>query len=70
MNELLTKQADERFRFYWFGFNDNPMIEEEQIQHLYDTHPVGSFEYNSKILGIRGFVEGMIYAKYLSPEKT
>jgi len=70
MNELLTKQADERFRFYWFGFNDNPMMEEEQIQHLYDTHPVGSFEYNSKILGIRGFVEGMIYAKYLSPEKN
>lgn len=70
MNELLTREHDDRFRFYWFGFDDNPMMEDEQIKHLYDTHPVGSFEYNSKILGIRGFVEGMIYAKYLSQEKN
>lgn len=66
LQELLTKEHDERFRFYWFGFDDNPMMEQEQIDNLYKTHPVGSFEYNSKILGIRGFVEGMIYAKYLN----
>lgn len=70
LKELLGKEADERFRFYWFGFDDNPMMTEEQIRHLYNTHPVGSFEYNSKILGIRGFVEGLIYAKYLSKEKN
>lgn len=66
MQELLTKEHDKRFRFYWFGFDDNPMMEKDQIDNLYNTHPVGSFEYNSKILGIRGFVEGMIYAKYLN----
>ena len=70
MEQLLTKQADDRFRFYWFGFTDNPMMEEKQIEHLNNTHPPGSFEHNSKILGIRGFVEGMIYAKYMSHEKN
>ncbi|MFA5720089.1 MAG: hypothetical protein WC939_03420 [Acholeplasmataceae bacterium] len=70
MNELLTKNPDDRFRFYWFGFDDNPMMEETQIAHLNDTHPPGSFEHNSKILGIRGFVEGLIYAKYLTKEKN
>lgn len=70
MKELLGKTEDKRFRFYWFGFTDNPMMTDEQIAHLYNTHPVGSFEYNSKILGIRGFVEGLIYAKYLSHEKN
>jgi hypothetical protein len=70
MKELLTKEADGRFRFYWFGFNDNPVMTDEQIENLYNTHPVGSFEYNSKILGIRGFVEGLIYAKYLSYQKN
>lgn len=68
MEELLRKEPDNRFRFYWFGFNDNPMMEEEQIRHLNNTHPVGSFEHNSKILGIRGYVEGMIYAKYLNKD--
>ena len=69
-NYLLSKPHDTRFRFYWFGFNDNPMMEKDQIEHLNNTHPPGSFEHNSKILGIRGFVEGMIYAKYLSYEKN
>ena len=70
MKELLTKEHDKRFRFYWFGFHDNPMMTDEQIVHLNNTHPVGSFEHNSKILGIRGFVEGLIYAKYLKREKN
>lgn len=69
-NFLTSKEDDDRFRFYWFGFNDNPMMESTQINHLNNTHPPGSFEHNSKILGIRGFVEGMIYAKYLSHEKN
>jgi phage terminase large subunit len=70
MQDLLAKKQDERFRFYWFGFEDNPMMEQAQIDYLNDTHPAGSFEHNSKILGIRGFVEGTIYAKYLSVEKN
>lgn len=70
MKELLTKEPDSRYRFYWFGFNDNPVMTEEQIAQLNDTHPVGSFEHNSKILGIRGYVEGLIYARYLSKQKN
>ena len=70
MKELETKEADGRFRFYWFGFDDNPMMTDEMIRELNDTHPVGSFEHNSKILGIRGFVEGLIYARYLTKEKN
>lgn len=68
MNDLMEKEADERFRFYWFGFMDNPKMTDEQIEHLYNTHAPGSFEYNSKILGIRGFVEGAIYNKYMTAD--
>ena len=70
MEELEKSQPDKRFRFYWFGFDDNPMMDAEQIEHLNHTHPEGSFEYNSKILGIRGFVEGLIYARYMSYDKN
>lgn len=66
MKELLEKPADPRFRFYWFGFRDSPVMTDEQIAELYSTHPVGSFEYNSKIIAIRGYVEGLLYAKLIN----
>jgi len=66
MKELETCEPDDRFRFYWFGFTDNPMMSDEDINDLYETHPVGSFEYNSKIIAIRGYTQGLLYAKYIN----
>jgi hypothetical protein len=34
---------------------------EKQIRELYSLHPVGSFYYNSKIVGIPGYVDGLMY---------
>ncbi len=70
MNYLKEKEHDDDFEFWFYGFEDNPMLKQEQIDKMYSAHPVGSFEYNSKILGIRGFVEGAIYHKYMSPDKN
>ncbi len=66
MLELEKIEADRRYRFYWFGFTDNPIMTDDEIRDLYNTHPVGSFEYNSKILAIRGYVEGLLYAKLIN----
>jgi hypothetical protein len=65
MKELNKSKPDIKFRFYWFGFKDNPLMTEDQIEDLYSVHPVGSFEYNSKILAIRGYIEGLLYARYI-----
>lgn len=70
LNYLLETQPDDDYEFWFYKFEDNKALTQEQIQKLYSAHPVGSFEYNSKILGIRGFVEGAIYFKYMSPEKN
>lgn len=64
--ELLETPADPRFRFYWFGFTDSPVMSDDQIAELYSIHPVGSFEYNSKIIAIRGYVEGLLYARLIN----
>jgi hypothetical protein len=32
---------------------------------MYKIHPVGSFEYNSKIIAVRGFTEGLAFAQYI-----
>jgi len=68
MRELLETPADPKFRIYWFGFKDSPVMTDEQIAELYSIHPVGSFEYNSKILAIRGYVEGLLYARLINDE--
>lgn len=52
---------------YWhFSFHDNPVMTPDKIAFLKSVYPVGSFYYNSKILGIRGVAEGVIFAKYLN----
>lgn len=70
MNYLNEKEPDDDFEFWYYTFHDNPMMKQDQIDKMYSAHPVGSFEYNSKILGIRGFVEGAIYHKHMSPSKN
>jgi hypothetical protein len=70
LNYLMEKDADDDFEFWFYKFEDNTALSQELIDKMYSSHPVGTFEYNSKILGIRGFVEGAIYARYLSKEKN
>lgn len=52
---------------YWhFNFKDNPTMTEDKIAWFKTVYPQGSFYYNSKILGIRGVAEGVIFGKYLN----
>lgn len=60
-------QDDSRYHYYHFNFqHDAPHMTQEQIEGLYRTYPVGSFYYYSKILGCRGFQDGVLYAKYMT----
>jgi hypothetical protein len=63
--ELNSAEHDESFSYYFFRFDDNPMMTQEQIDEMYKIHPIGSFEYNSKIIAIRGYTEGLLYAPYI-----
>lgn len=63
--ELNSSEQDESFSYYFFRFDDNPMMTQEQIDEMYKIHPVGSFEYNSKIIAVRGYTEGLLYAPYI-----
>lgn len=52
---------------YWhFNFNDNPIMTADKVDYYKLLYPVDSFYYNSKILGIRGVAEGVIFGKYLN----
>lgn len=63
--ELNNSERDDTFSYYFFKFDDNPTLSQLQIDAMYSIHPVGSFEYNSKIIAVRGYTEGLLYAPYI-----
>ncbi len=62
-------QDDKRYHYYHFNLeHDAPHMTEDQKEGLYRTYPPGSFYYYSKILGCRGFQDGVLYAPYMTNE--
>lgn len=70
MAYLLECQPDDDYEFWFYRFEDNPTLSPVQIKKMYSAHPVGSFEYNSKIIGIRGFTEGVLFGHLIKPHHT
>lgn len=68
--ELNRSTPDEAFRYYFFNFEDNPLMTQEAKRALIDNTPKDSYQWKTKILGIRGIREGAIYADYMSREKN
>ena len=51
--------------YFHFNFRDNPVMTEDKIKDIMNIYPVGSYYYNTKVLGIRGRIEGSIFAQYI-----
>lgn len=70
MTELERCIPSEDFVYYFFNFEDNPTMKEEDKRKLIDNTPKNSYQWLTKILGIRGIREGVIYANYMTREKN
>lgn len=62
------------YYLHW-NFNDNPAMTPEKIKAIKNIYPVGSFYYATRVLGIRGRVEGAIFKiandnEYLEDENS
>ena len=68
--ELNRSEPNEQFRYYFFTFDDNPTMTMEQRNNLIDNTPKDSYQWKTKIIGIRGIREGVIYADYMTREKN
>ncbi len=54
---------------YWFfNFNDNPVMTEDLVSFFKEMYPVDSFYYNSLVLGLRGVTEGVVFGKYITDQ--
>lgn len=54
--------------FYHMKLEDNPAYTDEQIKMIYNSFPVGSFQYYSKVLGVRGFTEFNVFSSFANDE--
>lgn len=68
--ELESQQPDPAFRYYFFTFDDNPTMGAKEIDSLMSNTPKNSYQWKTKILGIRGIREGAIYADYMDKAKN
>lgn len=68
--ELNRSVPDDSFRYYFFTFEDNPTMTQKQKLQLVNNTPKNSYQWKTKILGIRGIREGAIYADYMRRDKN
>ena len=56
----LKEPENERWRYWFFTFNDNAGLTPEQIEKKKASAPIGTKMYKNKILGLRGRATGLI----------
>lgn len=61
--EYIESQYDKDGYYYAFwSHDDHPLMTPEKKDRIYSVYPAGSYYYMTKILGIRGVQEGLLYA--------
>jgi hypothetical protein len=70
MIELERSEPSPDYVYYFFNFEDNPTMTEDDKRKLIENTPKDSYQWMTKILGIRGIREGVIYADYMTREKN
>ena len=68
--ELESQEPDPSFRYYFFTFDDNPTMTIAERTSLMANTPKNSYQWKTKIIGIRGIREGAIYADYMDKAKN
>ena len=65
LQDMDEKENRKGWYYFHFNFRDNPIMTESKIQDIMNIYPVGSYYYNTKVLGIRGRSEGSVFAQYI-----
>ena len=64
MQQLLSRPAKEGWVHWFFRMDDNPTLTPEKKQKIISNVPEGSKQWKSKILGLRGRAEGLVYEEF------
>ena len=61
------KEFDKKKGYYYsfFRLQDHPAMTDEKLENIYAAYPPNSFYFQTKVLGVRGVQEGMLYANLI-----
>jgi PBSX family phage terminase large subunit len=59
-------QKKQGYYYAFWSFKDHPLMTEQKIQQIYDIYPPNSYYYQTKVLGVRGVQEGLLYAELIT----
>lgn len=69
--ELRYYEEDDRYEGYitcQMSLEDNPVYDSKQLENFYRMYPAGSFMYNSRIMGVRGFTLNSPFSPYMTQD--
>jgi len=68
--ELLRAKAEKNWRYYHFGFRDNPILTKSRIASIKSGYNEGTHEWLTMVLGGRGVREGAIFAPHMTYDRN
>jgi len=63
-------EKKEGYYYSFWGIDDHPLMTPEKRQRIIEAYPANSFYYLTKVLGIRGIQEGLLYADLITVNHT
>ena len=64
----MSGEKKDGYYYSFFRLEDHPRMTPEKMAKIYEAYPVNSFYYQTKVLGIRGVQEGLLYADLITPQ--
>lgn len=66
--KYLEEERRRDFLTAYMTLEDNPAYTAEQLEEFYSLYPVGSFMYNSRVMGVRGFSLNSPFVAYINDD--
>ena len=66
--EMDAVEKKEGYYYSFWGIDDHPLMTPEKKQRIIEAYPVNSFYYLTKVMGMRGIQEGLLYADLVTPQ--
>jgi hypothetical protein len=64
----MSGEKKDGYYYSFFRLEDHPLMTPEKMAKIHEAYPVNSFYYQTKVLGIRGVQEGLLYADLVTPQ--
>jgi hypothetical protein len=64
----MSGEKKDGYYYSFFRLEDHPRMTPEKMAKIQEAYPVNSFYYQTKVLGVRGVQEGLLYADLITPQ--